>query len=202
MTYDPLAEIPECGQTWKWERPAGLPTGDTQSAVLYQSIGLALSAWEIAEYSVSLVFASFMEANPVAAERVFGLLQGLPTKIGALEQAAQAAFWHRKVEKRVREGWQRLRGHYNEAAGRRNEIAHGQVSAIQSSQGNLGFFLTPRHNTKKAPAIWESPEQANARGYLYTSADVGRWTAGFSQLDTWALVFENEYREKYPPLRS
>src|SRR4051812_28182156 len=105
MTYDALAEIPECGQYWQWSKPTALPTGDSQPSSIYQQVGVALSAWEITEYSFSLVFSAFMEANPIAAERVYGMLDGMRVKLAVLEEAAQASFMHRKAEQRVRDAW-------------------------------------------------------------------------------------------------
>jgi hypothetical protein len=92
-----LDEIPECGQYWKWETPPSIPQGDRESGLIYTSVGVALSSWEIVEWSFSKVFSAFMEANRDAAERVYGALEGIGVKTAVLEQAAQAAFRQRQV---------------------------------------------------------------------------------------------------------
>jgi hypothetical protein len=207
VTLDPLDEIPaECGKYWKWEPPpvgpSGVPQGDGESNLIYTSVGVALSQWEIVEWAFSKVFSAFMEANQHAAERVYGALEGGMTKRTVLEQAAQAAFRQRQVAQEYREAWKKLKCHYHEANDRRNEIAHGQVVHVRNTPGmRPNYFLVPRYNARKNVPVWESQPDSplSAIGlYRYTSADIGRWTKQFGELDTWATVFEAEYASKYP----
>lgn len=203
MKFGTVDDIPACGQFWQWSTPIGMPVGDSAETSIHQSVGLALSVWETVEYTVSQVFSAFMEANPGAAERVFGVLDGIKVKQGVLEQAAQASFRERNVEQRERDAWKKLTAHYSQAQDRRNEIAHGQAGLIRASVGDLGYFLMPRYNAKKAIPVWDSPPGTplSTGGYIYTSADIGRWTEKFMHLAAWTRVFEEEYSEKYPRRR-
>jgi hypothetical protein len=152
--------------------------------------------WEHAEEAFAGLFATFMEADFFTASRVYGALSGLPLKITVLQEATRASFRKRNVDAEHQESWGRLVTHYQAAANRRNEIAHGQVVNVRGH----GRFLMPRDNNPRKthpdePTDGRNPDQLGK--YRYTSADLKLLEGKFSELWSWAETYWLAYEARY-----
>lgn len=127
----------------------------------------------------------------MAAERVFGTINGVPGKIAAIEAAAEVAFRFWDVSEEDRATLKRLLAHYKAAAERRNDIAHAVVTHVSHDGKHCGVFLVPPyHATKKRDLIWDAIEKEGldqlGGAYRCTSADIETIGAKLTQLWSWA----------------
>ena len=143
-----------------WDIPPPPSHGDFDEEVLFAAIGRALTEWEKVETACAELFAVFVsvsqKSNHTApAIRAYGTVTSYQGRCEMIKAAAAAYFHNRK--KKAAEFTKPL----NEIivaclgfSGRRNEIAHGQVSVVYYSRnGNskqIGHYLLPSfYNPKK-----------------------------------------------------
>jgi hypothetical protein len=192
-------EIPQVGTFW--HRPPASDTGDATDEVLYERVGQALSQWEETETEFADLFGMLMSAESLAAERVFGTINGVHSKATALDAAAAVAFRRWRVSEEDRTTYRLLIAHYKAAAERRNDIAHAVVQRWSHNSKDSGAFLMPPgHATKKWAPFWERSGQgldSLGAAYRYTSGDLDGITSKFGLLEMWAVNFEIHFMNRY-----
>ena len=195
-------KLPKPGPYWK--PPLAAQKGDLDGALLYGSVGLALTNWGSVDEIFARLFARFLDARAFGAGRVFGTTQGLTGKIDILAVATSGAFNRNYVTEEDRAHWDELVGHYRQATPRRNDIAHGIVRDFTVENEHVGAFLVPLLYAK-GTSVWMTPAALAARTGLdlyghfrYTSGDIHHFGARFLELEEWARDFFQMYSEKYP----
>jgi len=137
------------------------------------------------------LFSILVESQSPAALRAYGTIANANGRREALQQAGLIYFRERADSDDAKD-FRAILANYNEASGRRNDVAHGMVAQVKDENGELkGFWLFPQlHAAKKsrlAQTIREARETGtlptdprSAIGYLYASQDVDAIRLRFS----------------------
>lgn len=166
---------------------------DTEDALLI-AVGAALTRWERFEGSVVQMFAQMLAGsqNPIklrAAYRAIGSIESSATRRGALEQVAQAHL--EDSSSPLAASIRLLFDNASEAARRRDEFAHGEVShaanIVDKGLDVVGNFLwAPRYNLKRNDHARSNPDDVfpfSTSRYRYTSADIAEFGVRFAELE-------------------
>ena len=125
-----------------WDRPP-IPTRANKSAsALYEAIGRALEAWENVEVSLSSLYAALTGRARFnrAAYREYGEPLNFSGRKRLLEQAAERYFIQHPCQ--TTEGdFQSLMESVTGYAERRNDIAHGIVTALHMARNKHATIL-------------------------------------------------------------
>jgi hypothetical protein len=176
-----------------WKRPPTAAFGDPTPEPLFESVGVALTAWENLEFAFAALFATFMHADRVAAGRVYGGIFSAGGRRDALKAAAEVEFLRRDVAEADVKAFESLVSHWEDAGSRRGDIAHGCVSRWSRNTKDRGYFLSPPfYSSGKVDLGGEV-------AYQYTSADVRHFATRFDELGGWAMAFYGAYAQKYGP---
>jgi hypothetical protein len=174
-----------------WERPANEKRGDPSAAQIYQAVGAALTAWELAEESLAdlfLVMSQCTDANAYnAIRRAFGSIESSAGRRKALEAVAPiyfAPYWPHELIKRA---LNQVMNAFERASARRDDIAHGIGITFRVDDEDLGAFLIPAayssSRNKPFPEIIETDKMSFEKGYYrYTSEQISTFAQRFSEL--------------------
>jgi hypothetical protein len=186
------------------ESPTASQQGEADGSRIYLNVGIALSNWGSVESDFAQLFTMFIDAKTFGTGRVFGSILGIGGKRDALEAATGAAFFQRRVSEEDKRDWKLLWAHYEQAATRKNEIAHGVAIGFRVASEDRGFLLVPIYDTKKSHAPWNKPiisedlDQLDRYGqYRYTSDDIAYFGSRFIEMGGWAIQFAKAYHAKY-----
>ena len=128
------------------------PVGDSDFDSLYPAVGKALNNWEHAEGSLAHLFGTIIRPsrNSYAARRAYGSIVTARGRKEMLESVA-AVFFRNFQDEAAEKKTKTLLTHYQDAAARRNELAHGIVGGDKDDDGKfLGYFVVPSAwNTNK-----------------------------------------------------
>lgn len=177
-----------------WNSPPSKEYGDVTDDAVFLAVGRALSTWEEIEVALANMFALFVESYSDAAKRAFGAISSSSGRREALENAAEM-FATMQGDDFPKKDFDQILSHIAKASGRRNEIAHGIVTAFELDGKKHGHFLVPAsYNSRKTAArtnewwlkLASDPEdQFMVFGgkYRYTSADIAHFTRLFAILN-------------------
>lgn len=170
-----------------WDAPPlRFESGDSSTAITYESVGRALSKWELFEGEMADLFAALVGAHPdsLPAVRAYGSVQSFRGRADMVESAAEAFFIlypNPEVEKQLTAVMVMARGF----ADRRNEVAHGVVREPVWDDGKRGAGLFPAtySTTKNRMVIpGELILRVPMPKYAYTSEEINRFNQGFHSL--------------------
>lgn len=183
-----------------WTRPTRSSKGDPDAKQVYEAVGFALSTWEMLENNFSFLFTLFVDTDSHAARRAYGSLANNTARTDALRGAAEVFFSEWVVNKPEQEQFQRLIDHFERAAEKRHEIAHGIVMNVL----DMGHFLIPPdYNSSKMAAFLDDEEYkkdtiARLRAqYRYTRNDINEFSRRFGKLADAAIEYVFFLRKKY-----
>lgn len=209
-------EYDDAGRNWK--RPGKRETGDTTDDVLYRSVVLTLSRWELVENFMARLFAILVSSPSQAAARAFGTVTSSSGRSEMLRRAGEVYFDHPAVFYRRKHHdagvLNKLLKNYEVAAQRRNDIAHGIAAEITwTTVQTLGWLLVPPdYNTRrtKLPSFNPLGEpqfgiMANFRvtwtrtylsraAYAYASDDILTFARKFEELSLLTARFVHNLR--------
>lgn len=195
-----------------WEPPPRADRGDSDSDLLYMRIGRALTSYEIVEEEFARLFADLVHSNSEAAFRAYGCIMSPTTKREMLENAAEIYFFH-SVGHSISyddelKTFRGLMSHYQQAAARRNEIAHGTVIAFMLSgptSRDFHHFLVPTmYSARRTYAattyqyIHTDDMTCYRRAkYQYVAANVEHFQTRFRQLHSWVVEYRDYLDKQY-----
>jgi hypothetical protein len=170
-----------------WAIRPHAPRGDLEPKELFAAIGQALTEWEHIESSLAEIFAILVSAARkttfwAPAIQAYGTVISVRGRCDMVRVAADACFNTR--EKKRAKFEDRLSGLINEVlefSNRRNEIAHGHVTAILdiwegAPPRTRGYYLFPSmYNPKKF-------KFGGKATYTYMSSDVIYYRQEFTKL--------------------
>jgi hypothetical protein len=172
------------------QKPPPPEKGDWSEAVLYESIGRALSRWEAFECEFANLFASLIgpsiDSTPI--HRAYGAVVSFSGRLDMVRAAAEP-FFARHSEKDTDRG-KALKKAYDDISakaqtlsGFRNRIAHGMVNGYTSPAGHdRGLALIPAHYAKKDRKLVPTPRGTTVPEYAYTSGEINFFGAQFWDL--------------------
>jgi hypothetical protein len=163
-----------------WERVDRLDVGDASADVIYHSVGVALSWFEVLQVKMSWLFHLLIGGTEyLAVSRAFGTLEAVPPKANMIRAAADIKFMN---DRESREKLGDLMTQFVELSHRRNEIAHAYVSQLTSNGEKKGHFLHPgSHMTNRNTKLFKPPFDPMG-DYRYTAAQVAHYTQEFRRL--------------------
>lgn len=183
-----VRQLPKPGDLWN--RPDTRIKGDTSADPIYNSVGIALTAWEGVECAFAFIFSRFMFGGPnlSSAERVYGSIMSPGGRRDALMASSETFFHWSKVSDEHKDDFKALIAHHHKASALRNDIAHGMVFC----NPELGFYLLPApYNSGKnkdffiyASSTLDSakPQMLDLHAYAYTAEDVNSISEKFVRL--------------------
>lgn len=184
-----------------WNRPQQKDIGSSSIDIIYLSVGKALSSWEIVECSFAKLFGLLVSSGEnhikieQAAERAYGAITGTIARKQAIMNAAEIyADWHK--ESFSMQDLKLLCGHYSDAVGRRNDIAHAIVTNFKNDLEDKGYFLVPPFylsgkNKAKTSPFWNEARSKSeidplfifGHDYRYTHEDINYLSSLFQKLN-------------------
>ena len=182
-----MSTLPPPGEYWK--PPPSKEKGDDSEIGILLGVGGALSQWEIIENHFAWLFAIFVESKTHAARRAYGAVQSNSGRRHLLRNASEVFFTMRGVADEMRDQFGALLAHFERAATRRNEIAHGLCMGFQFDNERFGHFLVPAdYNSMKTSAFLTDATQEDRfavlrMNYRYTSADIADFSNRFGELN-------------------
>jgi hypothetical protein len=198
---------------WDVLEPDG---AETEPEKLYASIGRALSEWEWTEQQLAHFFGFFCGGEDTfAARRAYGSVITFRGRADMLRSAAEAHF-HTKPGHKMKdrfEGLLKLTGNYSP---RRNEIAHGLVTAAyyefeegrSPQKHSVEEFLNaqrwllcpPEYATNKITLmpIGDDEKITGRRKYAYSCKEIDHYGKQFREIrqDLWKLMLD--WSGEYP----
>lgn len=169
-----------------WDVRPQSDMGDRDSEVLFAAIGQALTEWENVESSLAELFAVFVSARGKStfwkpAILAYGTIISFKSRCDMLRAAGEAYFSTRKHFQGKARNFKELVDRAGNYAARRNEIAHGQVSAVtlfypRKPPRPGGYHLFPSiFNPKKF-------KKGTGTTYSYISSDIYHYRPEFTKL--------------------
>jgi hypothetical protein len=155
-------------------RPKTLPHGDPDPHKLLSAVGNAMGAWEMAEVSYSYLFNTLVrpKSTSIAIRRSYGSIASAKGRSSMVEAAAEA-FFHAFPNKTLEAETQEFITLYNDASGRRNDIAHGVIYTALAPL--TGYYLEANDYNNKRSITRQSP-------YAYTGTQVIKIAKDFTRL--------------------
>lgn len=201
-----MIELPEVPQVHDYWTPPKAVFGDSDSAPLFQSVGQSLTAWERLEFSLATLFSLLCEDKSKTAAVLYGNLGNNRAKTDAFKMVVEPAFGRRKVLSTERACLSLLLRHFEAAAPRRNDIAHGIVMSFTLNSTPMGPLLVPpwyshkKTREKVDVKVLMSDDLESMVGrysYRYTSADIDVFTTKFMNVRQWVNSYIHYYNDKY-----
>ena len=195
MEIIPVGTLPQPHEYW--EKPPIRERGDYDTVGLFHGVGVALSTWENVELVFANMFSVFVESSSLAASRAYGAIASHSGRREALDNAAEIFFVSKLAKESVRADFRTLMKHFKDAATRRNEIAHGIVTALIVDDREHGIFLMPPdYNSRKTSPEMRgiglgevSPLFHLEADYRYVADDLKRFIERFDVLRVAATAF-------------
>lgn len=186
--------------TWKREKsPDRSPSDQDQ---IFLTVGMTTSAWEGVESALAGLIIYMSDSSDLwmqqTVRRVFGSIESSSGRRNAFLNIAEVYF--REYWPELRKDFKAMCDGLSEAAKRRDEIVHGQVSTLFIEDDPRGAFLFPtEYNTARNTMypFQPDPDPKIVFGpgkYCYTHAMILRIAARFQKL-------ENSLRSVAPKLR-
>ena len=143
-----------------WDPRPAASVGDLSEDALFSAVGRSLTEWENVETECAELFAVLVSARKksvlwVPAIRAYGSIVSFTARCEMLRQASLPYFHTRNKKKlQFEDKFKSLINEVLQYAGRRNEIAHGQVTKVFSyrrgGSKSDGYYLIPSlFNPKK-----------------------------------------------------
>lgn len=187
-----------------WEIRPSSPMGDRDPQILFAAIGASLTEWERIEASCAEIFAVLVSARGKStywtpAIQAYGSIISFKSRCDMLRAAAKSFFHVKKTKKAEFETlFDALIEEANNYSGRRNEIAHGQVTEmyaflVPGGTKSLGYYLYPSlFNPKKF-------KLGGFATYTYVSSDIIHYRQEFTKLHLRMEGFRRELTGRKPP---
>lgn len=188
-----------------WETPTPKAVGNSPSTI-FAAMGKALSAWEMLEFYVLLLYEYLIKSHTEATRRGFGVIESSRERRNVVREVAKCFFLQHKVSEADRSSFRALLNHIDEASKRRNEIAHGIAITVKIENDDRGTFLCPAmYNAKKRGSAYEITFDDEFGfmqvAYRYNLADIARFTERFGVLLEAAAEFNPLFmRYANPPI--
>jgi hypothetical protein len=167
--------------------------GDADDERIYLAVGLALSKWEILETALAGLFRVVVNAQFDPAAAAYGSIVSGASRIEMVLAAARSA---PAIDASTLSEVTVLLNQVGKLSGRRNEIAHGQVTRFEGPGGvDHGRFLVPatynsrkKHNPRKPFA--SDATAMDHYSYAYTSAQIRQYADHFITYSdkVWPLI--------------
>jgi len=193
-----------------WDPLPELPSGDAMDTTTYAAVGRALSIWEGLEVYLAMMFGALCETREEGAQRAYGVVASFSGRSDMLLEAF--ACFRREEEKAKIATFPKLVDRIGKFSARRNEIAHGIVSAVTNGGRSLGLYLcAPMYNSRKSYSFAAWRETAPARSvsvsplskYAYTAAQIDYYSGQFGALTNevaaaLAALLEERLKREFP----
>jgi len=169
------------------------PKGDVDFETVYSAVGHALNNWEHAENKFAHLFGTFVRPlrNSFAARRAYGSVTAASGRREMLESVA-AVFFRNFPQDGIVTQFKTLMRRHQQAASRRNEMAHGIVGGEKGEDGTfLGYFVVP--------SMWNTGKRGldSAMKYRYSTKEIDRLRAAFSTLGGEAIATADAVDEAF-----
>jgi hypothetical protein len=186
-----------------WGKPPQTKDGDSDADILYLPIGRALTNWEQVEEECAVLFSLLVDSFSEAAYRAYGCIIATSTKSEMLKSAAETFFGMKSISEDHSKPFYDLMKHYQAAATRRNEIAHGRVIGYIEFEEvrRFQFFLVPpEYNSRKIhprnPVAIDTPTFYRAK-YCYVAKDIEHFGLRFRELHSWVHEYSDFLSRNY-----
>jgi uncharacterized protein YqgQ len=191
-----------------WNVLPTLPIGDANTSTLFQSVGYALTQWEIMEVELSRLFGALLRSPPrwtsarstlsstplaraSGAERAYGMIVGFGGRADMIEAAAETVLYRHRLRATVKG----LIDEIGNFSPRRNEIAHGIVMHVSDGKVNRNHYLCPNYtNAKKVSYASDRAEWK----YMYTAEQIDQYAEHFAKLARATRKIILEVSERLP----
>jgi len=175
LALRPIDELQPPGEYW--QRPPEKEEGDPDKGRIFHAVAAALNSWEGLETACADLFHIFCESESHAAKRAYGAIISAGGRREALHNAAEVFFGRHETPEKWQKSFNKMLAHMQNAATRRNEIAHAFVKMLERDNIARGYFLVPPdYNSNKTTPFYivgEDSKLTRLRAdYVYTSADV------------------------------
>ncbi|OUJ04954.1 hypothetical protein [Gluconobacter sp. DsW_058] len=131
-----------------WPLPTGMHGSDADSKLLFESVGEALSVYEVLEEEMSYLFSVFVESSSSAAERAYGVCTS--SRKDVLQAAAGTFFTRKNAFLSDIDDFKEIGNHHVQCSAIRNNIAHGVGRRFFNKQEKEVFSLvSPSYNSRK-----------------------------------------------------
>lgn len=164
------------------------PKGNEVAEDLHSAVGSALNIWEHAEGSFAHLFGTIIRPtrNSFVARRAYGAIITARARRDMLVAVAEV-FFRNFPNEAAEETMRVLLKHYQDAASRRNELAHGIVGGDRDENSNfLGYFIVPSTwNTNKRKMNSEF-------SYRYSTKEILEKQNSFSNLNSQAISLADQ----------
>jgi len=172
------------------QKPPPPEKGDWSEAVLYESIGRALSRWEAFECEFANLFASLIgpsiDSTPI--HRAYGAVISFSGRLDMVRAAAEPFFAHHPEKntdrvKALQKAYDDISKKAQTLSGFRNRIAHGMVGGYTSPAGHTrGLVLMPAYYAQRDRKLVSIPRGATVPEYAYTSGEINFFGGQFWDL--------------------
>jgi hypothetical protein len=130
---------------WRRHEPEPTDRGSQSGENIFNSVGYALSEWEVMEEAFADLFMVMTEivsaGSYVTVRRVYGEVEQSAGRRTALRTAGEIFFVRHANLERTQLG--RLLTAFERAASRRDDIAHGKALSFTVNGTDMGYFLVP-----------------------------------------------------------
>ena len=194
-------------------KPPKATSGDVNATDIYTSVGFSLHSWENCEIACATIYSALVmpASDNHTLMRAYGVIVSSSTRREMIEASCEAYFLLHKNEE-LRSRTSKLLNLYGTAASRRNEIAHGVVSATSQFRvvnkvavpiPNRWFLGPAIFSTKKNTKLSFATDGAIETGpkYRYSTAEIGKFIKDISELEKRAYKVAQDIRAFHASLK-
>jgi hypothetical protein len=179
-----------------WDKRDPPEEGDPSIDITFAAVGRALSQWELFEGHLSLMFSYLIGSGygNVAALRAYGSVESFRGRSKLIDTATEVYFRlkpNKDLEERL---YSLTKVARNQAAARRNEIAHGIANLYVKPNPDgeepefHGYVLYPAYYATKKRVLPETgPLEIVKMTYIYSSNEIDHFKNEFEKLADEAL---------------
>lgn len=162
-----------------WDRRPWPAIGDATKEKTFEAVGRALTAWEMHEGVLSVLFASFVSPRLVtkAGMRAYSAVRTFEGRAEML-RAASSAYFDKQPDDTMLTLFKRILTHSTCFSPRRNEITHASVYPFKDADGKEtgAYALYPAY------ASFKERDLENTPSYCMTSTEIDYFAAQFESL--------------------
>ena len=177
--------------------------GDPSPSEIHTAVGMALDNWEHCEASFGFLYSALVkpEGGYVALMRSFGTIAASATRRAMIWEACDA-FFHFHPSDALKAETRHLLNLYENAASRRNEIAHACVMGVSLPLPTTWYLVPSLFSTRKnnmIPSGVKDPFGGMPK-YRYASRDIYHFITCFQELGSRADTAMQSIRAFYAAL--
>jgi hypothetical protein len=162
-----------------WDRRPWPTIGDAAKEKTFEAVGRALTAWEMHEGILSVLFASFVSPQFVtkAGMRAYSAVRTFEGRAEML-RAASSAYFDQEPDDAMLKQFKGILTNASCFSPRRNEITHASVYPFSDPEGKE----TDTYALYPAYASFKERDLKNKPSYCMTSAEIDYFTTQFESL--------------------